>query len=186
MTPKDISSKPGVPRPRVAPPSDFVFQLEATFTDVVVIGAVPEGLRIDAHYDGNVIAGPLAGGMVRGVDYLLIRSDGVSVLDIRETITTPAGHRIGVRAQGYGLVRPVPPGGGEVVPSQGAQFAWPDAPSPLLGVAVCQTTDPEFLWMNAAMLVFSGTANLGTSKLQAVARVLTRETVLSAPEKQDR
>jgi hypothetical protein len=44
---------------------------------------------------------------------------------------------------------------------------------------MCQTTDPEFLWMNEAMLVFSGTANLGTSKLQAVARVLTPEIVLS-------
>jgi hypothetical protein len=148
----------------------------------VVIGTVPEGLRIDAHYNGNIIAGPLAGEKVRGVDYLLIRSDGVGVLDVRETITTPAGQVIGVRALGYGSVRPVPPASAEGVRSQGTQFAWPDAPSPLLGVAMCQTTDPEVLWMNAAMLVFSGTANLGTRKLQAVDRVLTPEIVLSAPE----
>jgi hypothetical protein len=42
--------------------------LEATFTDIAVIGMVAEGLRIDAHYNGNVVVGPLAGGIVRGVD----------------------------------------------------------------------------------------------------------------------
>ena len=182
MIPQDMSAKAAAPHPRVTPPPDFVVQIEAAFTDVVVIGAVPEGVRIDAHYSGNVIAGPLAGGTVRGVDYLLIRSDGVAVLDVRETITTRAGQCISVRAQGYGSIRPVHPSGAEVVPSQGAPFTWPDAPSPILGTAVCQTSDPEFLWMNAALLVFSGTANLGTNKLQAVAHVLTRETILGGSE----
>jgi hypothetical protein len=64
---------------------------------------VPEALRIDAHYKSTVIEGPLAGGMVRGVDYLLIRSDGVSVLDAREAITTAAGQQIAARAQGHSL-----------------------------------------------------------------------------------
>jgi hypothetical protein len=121
--------------------------------------------------------------MLRGIDYLLIRSDGVSVLDIRETITTPKGRHIGVRAQGYGSVRSDIRAGAGAVPSQGAGFNWPDAPSPLLGVAICQTTDPEFLWMNGAMLVFSGTANLGTGKLQVVGRALTSEMVLGTPAK---
>jgi hypothetical protein len=160
---------------------DFTFRIEATFTDVAVIGMLPEGLRIDAHYDGNVVAGPLAGARVRGIDYLLIRSDGVGVLDVRETITTPAGHRIAIRAQGYGSLRSEPRVGTEAVPLPDAKVTWPDAPRPLLGVATCQTTDPEFLWMNEAMLVFSGTANLGTGKLQAVGRVLTPELVLATP-----
>ena len=178
MKPEDLSSKPAASTARVAPPPDFAFRMEATFTYVTVIGMLPEGLRIDAHYNGSMIAGPLAGAIVRGVDYLLIRSDGVSVLDVRETITMPAGHSIAVRAQGYGSLRSETQAGAEM-PPQGANVAWPDAPRPLLGVATCQTTDPEFIWMNEAMLVFSGTANLGTGKLQAVGRVLTPEMVVA-------
>lgn len=179
MKPEDPSSKPAVSAARVAPPPDFAFRMEATFTDVAVIGMLPEGLRIDAHYNGSMIAGPLAGAIVRGVDYLLIRSDGVIVLDVRETITTASGRCIALRAQGYGSVRSEPQAGAATVsPQQGAKVAWPDASNPLLGVATCQTTDPELLWMNEAMLVFSGTANLGTSKLQAVGRLLTPQMVL--------
>ena len=181
MKPEDPSSKPALSTARVAPPPDFAFRMEATFTDVAVIGMLPEGLRIDAHYNGSMIAGPLAGAIVRGVDYLLIRSDGVTVLDVRETITTATGSCIAVRAQGYGSVRSEPQAGADAVPPQGAKVAWPDASSPLLGVAICQTTDPEFLWMNEAMLVFNGTANLGTGKLQAVGRVLTPQMVLGTP-----
>lgn len=179
MTPEDMPSNPAASYD-VAPP-DFAFRIEATFTDVAAIGMLPEGLRIDAHYDGNTVAGPLAGASVRGVDYVLIRSDGVGVLDVRETITTPAGRRIAVRAQGYGSLRSEPQAGAEAVPPQDAKVAWPDEPRPVLGVATCQTADPEFLWMNQALLVFSGTVNLGTGKLHAVGRVLTPEMVLATP-----
>lgn len=181
MKPEDPSSKPVVSCIRAAAPPDFAFRMEATFTDVAVIGMLPEGLRLDAHYNGSIIGGPLAGAIVRGVDYLLIRSDGVTVLDVRETITTATGRCIAVRAQGYGRIASEPRAGADAVPLQGAKVTWPDASSPLLGVAVCQTTDPEFLWMNETMLVFNGTANLGTGKLQAVGRVLTPQMVLGTP-----
>jgi hypothetical protein len=128
-----------------------------------------------------MITGPLAGAIVRGVDYLLIRPDGVTVLDVRETITTATGRCIAVRAHGYGSVRSEPQTGADAVPPRGEKVAWPDASGPLLGVAICQTTDPEFLWMNEAILVFNGTANLGTGKLQAVGRVLTPQMVLGTP-----
>jgi hypothetical protein len=155
--------------------------MEATFTEVAVIGMLPGGLRLDAHYTGSMMAGPLAGAIVRGVDYLSIRSDGVTVLDVRETITIAAGRCIAVRAEGYGRIGSEPKAGADALPLLGAKVPWPDASSPLLGVAFCQTTDPEFLWMNEAMLVFNGTANLGTGKLQAVGRVLTPQMVLGTP-----
>lgn len=181
MTPDGPSSKPVLSNPRLAPPPDFAFRMEATFSDVAVIGMVPEGFRVDAHYDGRISEGPLAGAIVRGVDYLVIRSDGVSVLDIRETITTRSGHRIAARAQGYGWVRLEQPTAGEAAPPTSADAGWPDRPTPLLGVAACQTSDPEFLWMNEALLVFSGTANLGSGKLEAAGRVMTPEMALGTP-----
>lgn len=163
-----------VPEPTVSAPPDFAYRMEADFTEIVPIGAVPEGLRMDAHYNGTVIEGPLAG-LIRGIDYLLIRSDGVIVLDVRETITTAAGHHIAIRGQGYGLAGAPPPAAGA---QQSSPVGSPDVPSPILGVAFCQTTAPEMLWLNRTILAFTGTANLGTGKLQVVARVLTPSMLL--------
>ena len=166
---------PGVRQSDVAVPLDFTYRMEATFTDVVSIGIVPEGLRIDAHYQGHVIEGPLAGGIVRGVDYLLIRSDGVSVLDARHTITTAAGRQIAVRGQGYGESdTPLPPA--EALGN--APSAAPDATSHLTGVAFCQTAAPDLLWLNRTVLAFTGTANMGTRELHVIGRVMTPEFVL--------
>jgi hypothetical protein len=48
VKPEDPSSKPALFAARVAPPPDFAFRMEASFTDVAVIGMLPEGLRLDA------------------------------------------------------------------------------------------------------------------------------------------
>ena len=56
------------------------YAYEATLTRVVPIGLVPEGVRLDAHYTGTITEGPLAGDAVEGVDYLLLRPDGVGVI----------------------------------------------------------------------------------------------------------
>lgn len=168
---------PTAARPSIAAPPDFIYRMEATFTEIVPIGLVPEGLRIDAHYEGRVIEGPLAGSVVRGVDYLLIRPDGVSVLDIRQLITTGTEQQIAIRAQGYGVSEAETP-----LPSpealRNAQFAWPDSPSHLLGVAFCQTAAPDFLWLNRTVTAFAGTVNLGTRKVDATGRALTPEMLM--------
>ena len=170
--------------PAMAPPAttaaaDF-FRYEAQFIEVVPIGAVPAGLRIDAHFAGSVIEGPLAGATVRGIDYVLIRADGVSALDVREVITTAAGGRIEVRAQGYGQGR-----AGAALPPlevlQSPEFRWPDAPVPILGAAYCQTAAPKLAWLNRTVFVYTGTVNLGTGELHVAVRALTPEMVLGPP-----
>lgn len=151
---------------------DLILRLEARFTDLIPIGLVPEGVRVDAHYSGPITAGPFTGGTVRGIDYLLFRSDGVGVLDVRELITTPSGGNISVRAHGYATL----PGGMQFPPSEllvQPDFVWPDLAVPLHGVALCQTGTAEIAWLNRTALLFEGASNPGARTLSISASAFT-------------
>jgi hypothetical protein len=63
----------------------------------------PQGARVDIAFAGT-IEGRVTGS-VRGVDYLRIRADGRIDQDIRATIETNDGHRIGLSADGVGAPR---------------------------------------------------------------------------------
>ena len=67
----------------------------------------PQGARSDVAFAGNA-TGRLSG-RVRGVDYLWMRADGRIDLDIRATIETGDGFRIGLPADGAAVLRPGEP-----------------------------------------------------------------------------
>ena len=67
----------------------------------------PQGARFDVAFEGKG-AGRLSG-RVRGVDYLRMRADGRMDLDIRATIETGDGFRIGLSADGVAVLRPGEP-----------------------------------------------------------------------------
>ena len=67
----------------------------------------PQGARFDVAFEGNA-TGRLSG-RVRGVDYLRRRADGRICLDIRATIETGDGSRIGLSADGVAILRPGEP-----------------------------------------------------------------------------
>jgi Protein of unknown function (DUF3237) len=67
----------------------------------------PQGARFDVAFEGNG-TGRLSG-RVRGVDYLRMRADGRIDLDIRATIETGDGCRIGLSADGVAMFRPGEP-----------------------------------------------------------------------------
>lgn len=101
---------------------------------------------------------------MRGIDYLLIRSDGITVVDAHAVISTDAGQNISTHTQGYvtsppEVQRPPP----EVILS--SEFRWPDVPLPLHGFVLCKTSVEELLWMNRTALVSEGAGNMGTGKL---------------------
>ena len=108
---------------------ELAYRLEATLTEVVPIGLIPEGIRLDAFFKGSITNGSLTGAALRGIDYLLLRADGVGVINVYEVISTSDGQHISVHAQGYsispaGMQLPDP----EVLLSPG--FQWPDVPVP--------------------------------------------------------
>jgi hypothetical protein len=53
-----------------------VYRFEADITEAVPVGIVPEGIRLDSYYSGQVVEGLLSGTTLRGIDYLLLRSGG--------------------------------------------------------------------------------------------------------------
>ena len=128
---------------------DLLYRLEAQLTDILPIGLVPEGVRLDVHFDGRLTNGELAGARVRGIDYLLLRSDGVGVVDAREAVVADEGH-IEIKAQGY----LVPPDGLELPPPDvilAPGFSWPDVELPVQEFALLRTGVAEWQGLNTTI-----------------------------------
>jgi hypothetical protein len=144
-----------------------LYCFEAQFTEIVPVGVVPEGLRLDVHFEGRVTEGRLAGARVRGIDYLRFRPDGVGVLDVREVLRLDGRH-VDVQAQGY-----IPAVAGQEFPPfevmLAPDFQWPDAASPLHGFAMVRTGVPEWQDLNSTLVAFEGSANPGTGQLRVEA-----------------
>lgn len=58
-----------------------------------VIGSVPEGIRINFYNTGGEILGPRIRGKVRpaGGDWMMVRRDGIAIVDVRATFETDDG-----------------------------------------------------------------------------------------------
>lgn len=74
---------------------------KARITDFINFGETPLGRRYDACFEGEVTGDKLSGKM-HGIDYILIRSDGVAELDVRAVLVTDDKVNISVRVSGYG------------------------------------------------------------------------------------
>ena len=152
-----------------------LYRFEAQFTALVPIGAVPDGVRLDAHFEGSVVEGELAGWTVRGVDYLRFRSDGVGVLDAREVLLRDA-ESVEVRAGGYlippaGFALPAP----EVLLAP--DFVWPELELPFYGFATFATAAQPRQQLNRTVGTFNGIANPGAGTLVVEAHPLIPKAV---------
>ena len=147
------------------------YAYEATMTRMVPIGLVPEGLRLDAHYTGTITEGPLAGDAVEGVDYLLLRPDGVGVIDVRQMFSGAGGRTVTSRVHGYITpLGPLPPLEELADPA----FVWPDAEMPMHGAFDLRTAAPELQALNSTVYGFTGTVNAGRGELRVRAQSLAR------------
>jgi len=119
-----------------------------------VIGPTPEGLRLNVYITGGEVRGPRLNGRLRpvGADWLIIRSDGVGVLDIRATMETEDGALIYVAYQGLADA-------GE----DGYQKFLEGTPPPRLpirGAPRFHTSHPDYLWLNRIQCLNVGEADL--------------------------
>ena len=130
-------------------------------------------MRIDAHFQGTVTEGPLADDTVTGIDHLLLRQDGVGVLDVRMVARSAAGRTVSWYAGGFltpeGEVPPL-----EVVGDPG--FVWPDLEIPMHGWATMRSASLDLRAVNSAVYGFTGTNNVARGQIrvrgQSLARVL--------------
>lgn len=153
------------------PGTDVLYHMEAALTESIPIGVVTEGLRVDNVFEGTITGGPFNGAVVRGIDYYLVRPDGVGVIDAREAIIPETGLAIGARARGY--VRP--PAGLPLPPLEDLldpTFSWPDVPFAIEVFQTFTAAAPEHAWLNDIVVSHVGAVNYATRTLWIDARVL--------------
>lgn len=145
------------------------YGFQGQFTAVKPIGIAGEGLRMDVVFAGQIVEGPAAGRPIEGVDYLVIRHDGVGVVDARELIGGDGVPGIAAHAVGY-IVPPfeMPELSALVDPS----FTWPDVDLPMHGSARLQTADPALAEVNRIIYGWSGSVNVARGVLEVHARSL--------------
>jgi hypothetical protein len=150
--------------------SELLYAIDGQFHDIVVIGPVAEGFRMNGHFGGEVTAGELTGAKMTGVDYFLLRHDGVGVVRAHEVIT--AGDRV-IAVELHGLLQP-PRGIAAPKPADItlAGFAWPAAPYTIHVSARFETAAPGLTHLNGTVVAHSGTVNFATGKLWIEARII--------------
>lgn len=143
------------------------YSFQAQLTRLSPVGLVPEGLRIDVGFAGRITTGVLAGSDIEGVDYLLIRPDGVGVIDARERIAAPDGTSIALHAEGYVVpVFDMP----ELSTLLDPGFRWPDVDLPVHGSVRMQAGPPLFDVVNRSVYSFTGAVNMARGSLVVAAR----------------
>lgn len=143
------------------------YAFQAQISRISPIGLVPAGLRIDVGFTGALTEGPASRSTVEGIDYLLIRHDGVGVIDAYELITGPDATATSVRAEGY-VVPPfeMPPLEALLDPS----FAWPDVDLPMHGSTRLQSSTAGLEEVNRTAYAFTGSVNMARGSLIVEAR----------------
>ena len=83
---------------------EHIFSYTVTLAEPEVVGPVPAGVRVNFFATGGEVTGPKLRGKVRpvGGEWLTLRTDGVSVLDVRSTLEVGEGTLVDVRLSGVG------------------------------------------------------------------------------------
>lgn len=145
------------------------YAIQARVTRIRPVGLTALGLRIDNGSTGSVTEGPLTGSTIEGIDYLLIRPDGVGVIYARSLISD--GDRViaAIRAEGY-VFPPFPMP--ELSDLADPNFQWPDVDIPLHGAHFWETSDEDLSTAAATVYGFTGSGNMATGVFKVSARSL--------------
>jgi hypothetical protein len=140
-------------------PGELIYAYACNFTQVVEYGVSAnavfsgqmrppaEGARFDVYFEGPV-TGPKMKGFVKGVDYLHIRADGRCQLNIHAEITTEAGKKIALAADGVAI---------------------PEEESPVFQLrenVTLITNHPEYAWLNPLQVWAPGTVDLSKGEIR--------------------
>lgn len=159
---------------------ELLYRYEATLEPPAPVGPVAGGIRIDIEFRGELVGGMLAGGRGWGSEYLLQRSDGVGVIDARDTFEIPGGY---LHAQAKGFV--LPPEGVELPPIEGMlkpDFEPADLRLLIHGYALCQTGVPDYEYLNRELVKIDGWVNNATRELVFEGRAVPPETAATVAE----
>lgn len=130
-----------------------LFTLTADVPKIVDMGTTPAGQRRIAHVTGGVFKGERLSGTIHaapGGDWILVRPDGATVLDVRITLETDDRQLI------YMTYRGVRHGPADVM----ARLAKGEAVDPasyyFRTTPVFETASPKYDWLNRIVCVATG------------------------------
>jgi len=139
---------------------------EAQLTGQNRVGLVPEGLRIDSYSTGVFTDGLLAGATYDGIDYVLIRHDGVAVLYGRYYAVVPDGATVAFTLRGF-MGEPTP---GLLEAMLDPAYEPPDVDIPWHGAFWFETMAPQYAFLNHTIFAGTATLNLATGVLLGTLR----------------
>lgn len=152
------------------PASRLLYSFDGQFSDIVPVGPVADGFRLDGYFGGTLTAGDLSGARLVGVDYFRIRHDAVGIVTAHE-IVTHGDDTVAVELHGL-LVpprgRPAPRPSDIVQPG----FLWPDEPYTIHVSATFETASPALVHLNTTVVAHTGTVNFTTGELHVDAHVI--------------
>jgi hypothetical protein len=136
---------------------EHLFSQRVTVRGPELIGPVPEGIRLNFYLTGGEIAGPKLHGKVRpvGEDRVLIRTDGVGLIEVCGTIETQDGALIMGTYSGVAEF-------GEEGYQKFLRGVLPDR-IPLRAAGHFATAHPAYVWLNRLLCLNLGEADLAHS-----------------------
>lgn len=140
------------------PAMTLLAHVDAALPNATVFGATPEGLRIGFYIADGHWRGPLIHGRYRaeGGDWLLVRTDGVAIPDVRATLETTDGALLYYELSGK---IDLGPAGYE----RSLAGELPDV-TPFSASARVSTSSERWKWLNRLALVGVGVVNLKTRR----------------------
>jgi hypothetical protein len=135
-----------------------------------LVGLVPEGIRLESYSSGEFTDGLLLGATGEWVDYLLIRHDGVRVIDVRGYADDPNGMPVVWSMKGFFGEPSPPPLEVRIEAMLDPEFEFPDVEFPIHGAAWFQTMAPEHAYLNHTVFGFTGTLNPYQGKMRITFR----------------
>lgn len=129
---------------------EHLFSMSATLAPMEVIGPVPEGFRGNSYVTGGEVSGPKLNGKVRpvGGDWVLLRKDGIAVLDVRATLEANDGALVYIA---YNGVIDLGEDGYEAFLAGRLP-----ALAPIRAAPRCWTGHPNYTWLNRPQCVAIG------------------------------
>lgn len=143
---------------------ELIYRVEAALADPTSVGLVSGGARLDVPFEGRITGGLLAGGVVRGVDYVIQGPNGVAAVEARDAFELPGGGVLYAHARGYS----VPPPGVEMPAVEkllDPDHEPPDVWTSIRAFALCETVAPEFAWLNHTLVSVEGRLNGAAGEL---------------------
>jgi hypothetical protein len=132
-----------------------------------VVGALPDGLRINLHVMEGRFIGPHFEGIVLpgGVNWMRIREDGVAMVNVTECLQTRTGERIDSL---YGGIFDLGPAG--YARAMRGEF---DPLPPFVVAPTYVTADKELAWLNRAQCIGVGRVDMKTLRAEYDVYIVT-------------